>query len=88
MFTLDVRISVFKAISGNDGFLDWFVDWPLHYDRCLSGAGDAFFMGVELVIFVALDTFSVIIKSLTVTVAFAIISVAGDWGRAAYTFDG
>jgi hypothetical protein len=82
MFTFDIGIRVFKAISGNNGFLDGFVDW------CFSGTGDAFFMGVELVIFVALDTFSVVIESLTVTVAFAIISVAGDWDRAAYTFDG
>ena len=92
MFALDIGISVFQAVRGNDGFLDWFVDrfvdWPLDDDWCFSDTGDAFFMGVELVIFVTLDTFSVVIESLTVTVAFAIISVAGHWSRAAYTFDG
>ena len=92
MFAFDIGISVFKAVRGNDRFFNWFlygfVDWPLDNDWFLSYAGDAFFMGVELVIFVTLDTFSVVIESLTVTVAFAIISVAGHWSRAAYTFDG
>ncbi len=94
MFALEVGVSVFDAGGGEDGFLDWsldgLVDWLVDWllDNWWYGdTGNAFFMGVKLETFVTLDTLSVVIESLTVTVTFAIFSVAGHGSGAAYTID-
>lgn len=86
MFALEVGVSVFDAVGGEDGFLDGLVDWLLDdwWDR---DTGNAFFMGVELETFVTLDTLSVVVESLTVTVTLAIFSAAGHRSGAAYTID-